>query len=385
MEEVAVFRSTKRRKISRPRHHQESPARDADQASSTDQLGGPAAAVENSTTEVSAEPDEVHVSNLVRARKNYRTRAGGVHFSTADASSDHDLKQIEAAAMVRSDGQVPEKRIDISDRFTSGTGQVVNDDHHMIAYIDSEMAKRRNLAGATAAPTMNDTPQAQSHEDFTKPKPVSASDKNPVATPQQTVSLSGRPAARQLAEVDLGSSVHDGNLARTQAALERAKLGLPPVEDEIKPPKPRKPRLGRDGKPFRPRPRKRRNSEDLARDALVEQLMRENKLDIYAANELVRERERQAGGAESGGDDHHSGESDADERMAEQFRQDFMDAMAERRQRARAKAQSKSTSGAPTESRGPKLGGSRSARAKMHQQQQQQQQQQHQSGAPGKK
>ncbi|KIW15952.1 hypothetical protein PV08_06002 [Exophiala spinifera] len=359
MEEVAIFRSAKRRKTKAPRH-QESPTRDTDRVSPTDGPGGPT--VEDVTVE-SAEADEDDVSTLVRARKSYRSRAAGVQFSTAAASSDHDMKQIDTS-MVRSD-HVPEKRIDISDRFTTATGQVVNDDRNMIAYIDSELAKRRNLAG----PSFNG-PQPQPHED-TRPTSVTTSG---ISATTNTIPLTGRPSARQLAEVDLGSSAHDRNLARTQAALERAKLGLPPVEDEPKPPKPRKPRLGRDGKPYRPRPRKRRNSEDLARDALVEQLMRENKLDLYDATELLRQREREAA-AENG--DEHSGESDADERMAEQFRQDFMDAMHERRQRARAttqaKAKAKAKGSGATESRGPKLGGSRSARAKMAQLQQQSQ------------
>lgn len=125
MEEVPVFRSTKRRKVGRPRL-QESPGRETDQTSPTARLGGPT--TENTTTE-NAESDEVEGSNLVRVRKNHRNRAGGMHFSTAATSSDHDLNHIDST-MVRSD-QVPEKRIDISDRFTSGTGQVVNDDHQM--------------------------------------------------------------------------------------------------------------------------------------------------------------------------------------------------------------------------------------------------------------
>jgi hypothetical protein len=101
--------------------------------------------------------------------------------------------------------------------------------------------------------------------------------------------------------------------------------------------------------------------------------MRENKLDIYEGNELLRQTERQAD-AKSG--DEYSDDSGADERMAEQFRQNFMDAMAERQQRSKASTQAKASTA--TESRGPKLGGSRSARAKMAQMQQQ-------SQAPGKK
>jgi hypothetical protein len=173
-------------------------------------------------------------------------------------------------------------------------------------------------------------------------------------------------AARQLAEVDLGTSAHHLNLARTQAALERVKAGQAPVEDEDKPPKPRKPRLGRDGKPMKPRPRKRRNSEDLARDALIEQFLHENKIDMYdTSTPELRDVTRRDGG---GGDD---AEADDDERFAEKFRQEFMDAMAERRSRTKSATQTKGA--AVTESRGPKLGGSRSARAKMAQIQQQQQ------------
>ena len=96
--------------------------------------------------------------------------------------------------------------------------------------------------------------------------------------------------------------------------------------------------------------------------------MRENKLDIYDGKELLGRTERQAE-AESG--EEYSDDSGADERMAEQFRQDFMDAIAERQQKSKVSAQAKGS--AATETRGPKLGGSRSARAKMAQMQQQSQ------------
>lgn len=58
---------------------------------------------------------------------------------------------------------------------------------------------------------------------------------------------------------------------------------------------------------------------------------------------------------------------DADDRIAEQFRQDFIDAM-QARQRHRTSGQPKPPNLKPGEqppSRGPKLGGSRSARAAM--------------------
>ncbi len=54
----------------------------------------------------------------------------------------------------------------------------------------------------------------------------------------------------------------------------------------------------------------------------------------------------------------------ADDRIAEQFRKDFMDAIQSRRQR---NTQKKNPKDAKVEGpKGPKLGGSRSARAAMH-------------------
>jgi hypothetical protein len=64
-------------------------------------------------------------------------------------------------------------------------------------------------------------------------------------------------AAGKLMEVDLG-----GTLSRHEE------------EAAAKAAKPVKVRLGRDGKPWRPR--KRRNSDDLARDALIDSIMKEN-------------------------------------------------------------------------------------------------------------
>ena len=63
--------------------------------------------------------------------------------------------------------------------------------------------------------------------------------------------------AGKLMEVDLG-----GSLSRHEE------------EAAAKAAKPVKVRLGRDGKPWRPR--KRRGSDDLARDALIDYIMKEN-------------------------------------------------------------------------------------------------------------
>lgn len=56
----------------------------------------------------------------------------------------------------------------------------------------------------------------------------------------------------------------------------------------------------------------------------------------------------------------------ADDRIAEQFRREFLDAISSRRKRGGPSAASKQASkGKPEPPKGPKLGGSRSARAAM--------------------
>lgn len=149
-----------------------------------------------------------------------------------------------------------------------------------------------------------------------------------------------QPAALgRLHEIDLGPDATARNIALTEAAHRR--LDGAPEEDE-------KPCLRRDGKPFR---RKRRTSTDIKRDQLVEEVMRESKLEIYDDDDEATE-----------GD---GGEGEADDRIAEQFRRDFLDAVSNRRRRIRAPPVKVNGKVVPVEPRGPKLGGSRSARAKV--------------------
>ncbi|KIX06033.1 uncharacterized protein Z518_04007 [Rhinocladiella mackenziei CBS 650.93] len=352
MEEAAVFRSSKRRKFARAQHVQSpestSVALPAPAEGEATHADGDETQVENGA--------EVDIANLIRARKQHRKPAAGVQFSNSD--STRKTNEDNSNSPVAKADESVDKPIDITNRFIGSTGQVVNVDRHMIAFIDAEMAKRRNELISSS-----DNPQRGGDEESRKTLSTPAEGNIwPVKMPPSNHPSS----ARQLSEVDLGSSAHDSNIARTQAALERAKAGQAPVEEEPKPQRPRKPRIGRDGKPMKPPPRKRRNSEDIARDALVEQVLHENRLDIYDADDLEQRRNPENRGQEV--DD-----SDADERLAKQFRQEFFDAMAERHHRNKTSSQPKGP-GAGTESKGPKLGGSRSARAKMAQMQQQQQQ-----------
>lgn len=138
---------------------------------------------------------------------------------------------------------------------------------------------------------------------------------------------------------------------RTEQA--RRRLDGEEVEDEDKPQKSGKVRLGRDGKPWRGR--KRRGSDDVKRDKLVEEVLRENRLEIY--EEPVVEPQV------------INDDQAADDRIAEAFRKEFMDAVSARQRKKTAPAPPPSrTAGGKKEEealKGPKLGGSRSARAAM--------------------
>jgi hypothetical protein len=71
------------------------------------------------------------------------------------------------------------------------------------------------------------------------------------------------------------------NIAMTERARRRlAGEKVEEEEEDTDSAKPRKVRLGRDGKPWRPR--KRRASEDIKRDQLVEQLLHENRCNTPA-------------------------------------------------------------------------------------------------------
>ena len=86
--------------------------------------------------------------------------------------------------------------------------------------------------------------------------------------------LEGQSALQgKLQEIDLGEEARARNIAMTDRA--RRKLQGEAIEDEGDPSHPRKVRLGRDGKPWRGR--KRRASEDIKRDQLVEQFLHENR------------------------------------------------------------------------------------------------------------
>ncbi|KIV90221.1 hypothetical protein PV10_07550 [Exophiala mesophila] len=422
MEEIPIFRASKRRKHNKV--HDDSTAEiEVDHQpitiSEPDRLITEGELPQNDTQDEDHDDESLNAAagggGVIRARKQFRRPVTGVSFSNSRASERDERNS--SLVKISSSDEAKNRPVEITDRFISSTGQVVDVDEHMVAYIDSELAKRRighgNDPSSSSSLSLlpSSQPQIQPNESTlptnsnTNPSASGSSTRPPSSIPSMQI----RPSVTQLSEVDLGTSTYETNLVRTKEALERARLGLPPLSTDPKPPRPRKPRIGRDGKPMKqPRaPRKRRDSESLARDALVESLLHENRMGvgIYEGSPGVTNLDHNASGKSRGarsdanieqaatnqndhGQNDADADADADEALAERFRQEFMDAMAERQSRHKSSNQAKhsgnatgATGAGATESKGPKLGGSRAARAKMAQLQQQQQQQKLQGGA----
>lgn len=127
-----------------------------------------------------------------------------------------------------------------------------------VAYIESEMARRRLGQALPESPSIN-SDNHDSDDEHTGP-----SDKH--APPRQPAALG------KIHEIDLGRDASLRNQQRTELAMRRARgEEVPPEEPAVV----KKPRLGRNGKPRRGP--KRRNSDDLKRDQLVEQVLHESR------------------------------------------------------------------------------------------------------------
>ncbi|CDM36427.1 hypothetical protein CBS147339_7376 [Penicillium roqueforti] len=260
-------------------------------------------------------------NNLRRPRA---IRKGGIGFSTASRLGDDQGQQL---ALVPAAGDTENEKIQaMNERFTGYTGQTVDVDKHMMAFIDSEMAKRYQPESKADHSGSNQPTQEE----------VAGGLSLPGHQTREPASLG------KLHEIDLGQEATLRNIARTEAATRQMTEngGLPASVDTAS----ETGRPGPDGKSWRNR--KQRTDADIARDRLVEEVLRESKLEIYDEQE-----------EETQLDDQQA----ADDRVAEQFRRDFMDAMQSRR-RTRPAAKPVANVEAP---RGPKLGGSRSARAAM--------------------
>ena len=129
-------------------------------------------------------------------------------------------------------------------------------------YIEAELAKRHAAEARAAAIANGETPPTE---------PVT----NPATTEAATKQTAQPEMQGKLMEIDLGDEARARNIAMTERARRKALGEAVDDEDESGSSRPRKVRLGRDGKPWRGR--KRRNSEDIKRDQLVEEFLKENR------------------------------------------------------------------------------------------------------------
>ena len=226
-----------------------------------------------------------------------------------------------------------------------------------IAYVENEIAKQRNnyptLSNSSTATTATTTLRNENGQTLSETGAL----QNGHTVHRQPASLG------KLHEIDLGAEARRRNIERTQAAVE----GRPSEHEEQKE-EPVKMRLCRDGK-FRPRRRrKRRNSEDIKRDEIVEDMFRESRLaNIYDSPEAAAAAIGGANGVGNTANNEGDQEAAADDKIAEQFRREFLEAVAARHSQQK-KQKKKKGEGEKSDDKigGPKLGGSRSQRAAMH-------------------
>ncbi|RDW74732.1 telomere length and silencing 1 family protein [Aspergillus mulundensis] len=264
-------------------------------------------------------------ADTLRLRRLRRSRKGGIEFSTTPRpTTDMDRASLSVAT---EEDMESERLRAMCDRFTAHTGQTLDVDKHMMAYIESELAKRYQRGTPSLSHDMSD------------PSATTLSRAN---NSLSTADLPEREPASlgKLHEIDLGQEAKLRNIARTEEATKK----MNGYEDE--------PSAERSSSKQTTRYRKRRTSKDIERDRLVEEVLRESKLDVYDEPEE---------------DKVAADDQAADDRVAEQFRRDFLDAVQSRRRVARTKPTKQP--GKTETPKGPKLGGSRSARAAMREMQ----------------
>ncbi|KAF3764789.1 hypothetical protein M406DRAFT_291968 [Cryphonectria parasitica EP155] len=334
-----VFRPSKKRKHFRHRPEENDGATTGD---ATSQNVAPHASTEdgeattrdnNGSDEETKEANALSVAEALRLRNARKSRLKGVEFRPEAAAKEE--AKAELGLVPDEDGEAVE--LGVSRRFAPQVGlvgELVN--KHMEEYIESELA-RRYAADKDVEATTSQQPGSSSAEVAAGTDPLKRMGEQPA--------MKGR-----LHEVDLGEEARLRNAAMTEKA--RRRLAGEDLDDESEDSR-KHGRLGKDGKPWRGR--KRRASDDIKRDQMVEALMSENKLDVYDVTAQADT------GAGAGADEA------ADEKIAANFRREFLDAMALRRAQRRRHPAPPPKPGAKQEEilRGPKLGGSRNARAAM--------------------
>lgn len=142
-----------------------------------------------------------------------------------------------------------------------------------MAYIESEMAKRHQQNTNNNATDNIGNPGSEAT--------VRGPNSDLVLPQRQPASLG------KLHEIDLGPDAKLRNIERTEAATRRlAGDQVPDEDEEDKDATSKKARPGvKDGKNWRAR--KRRNSEDIRRDKLVEEVLRESKRELFLFHSFI--------------------------------------------------------------------------------------------------
>ena len=277
---ASLFRSGKRRKFQRrrPASNDEEPQLSTEEAARILKPSTPSPWQE-STGSISA-------SEVLRSRRLHRARKGGIEFSATSRSSAGNVSKATVSAVAAEDLDNERMRA-MCDRFTAHTGQTVDVDKHMydspplflcirctlsametnkirMAYIESEMAKRHRRNMSTEIATVDTPPK-------TEPGTTTLSSTD---LPQREPASLGK-----LHEIDLGHEAKLQNIARTEAATRRlaGDDGQYPIAGQESSSK--MDPVGGDQRPWRNR--KRRTSEDIERDRLVEEVLRESKCEPF--------------------------------------------------------------------------------------------------------
>ncbi|KAF8251788.1 hypothetical protein K440DRAFT_658437 [Wilcoxina mikolae CBS 423.85] len=285
-----------------------------------------------------ADTPEPPTTTILRPRRPQRRF--GLEVTTPKPTASHSTTSSPSTTTTTAEERAAAAEAEalaVVNRFTHQTGQIADVDKHMMAYVESEMSKRRGEVPSTSTSSASSTNTAAATATAT-PEVVATEGKSSYWTPT-------RPEARgatlgKLHEVDLGEEAKQRNIALTAQALSGN------VESQQQSTTDDKHR----------RNRRRRNSQDIERDRLVEEVLKETRLDLYPEDVDMEEDMDEQGAA--------------DDKIAEKFRKEFLDAILSKRRRRgadpKAKASKKEDKKRP---KGPKLGGSRMARAQMREQQ----------------
>ncbi|KAK4192664.1 hepatocellular carcinoma-associated antigen 59-domain-containing protein [Podospora australis] len=348
-EPQVIFRSRKNRKSDRSRPFEiENANSQIENATEAAPLVTETSAQHITTTDEDEEKG-LSVAEAIRLRNARKHKHGGVGFRAGSTVHGENNGPVpEERSLVPHGSAEPESVIigGITKRFAPQTGlsgELVN--KHMEEYVESELARRKRQAAELSAQQEMEANNTGSTTGATMSNTNASVPGGPVVDSQRA--LQGK-----LFEVDLGDEARERTIQMTERARRRLQ-GQIDEEDESSDSRQRKVRIGPDGKPWRSR--NRRGSDALKRDQQVEEFLSENKLDIYDVST------EQTPAVEDGE------ELAADDRIAEEFRREFMDAMAQRYRKKRTAVPVK-PGPKPVQTevlKGPKLGGSRNARAAM--------------------